>query len=177
MIMHTPYSVHPPLRTSKRSPEFARRCKHRRCCKRHTQPSLTRASGARALPIIPSASVLPTSNDNDACPMGHASTTGDTQAVPRTSQTPHKLRLTQNLNCHCIHTHVWHWGTTCPFRSLIMSRNDNACSKECATTTEDTQEVPRACQVPHKLHLPLHYFSCVVHTNFRAPNRLGGTTV
>ena len=88
---------------------------------------------------------------------------------------PNKLRLTQNLDCCHIHTHVWHWGTTCPFCSLIMSGNDNARSLEHATTTEDTQEVPRACQVPHKLHLPLHYLLCVVHTNCRAPSRLGGT--
>ena len=43
--------------------------------------------------------LLPTSNDDDACPKGHASTTGDTQAVPRTSQMLHKLRLPQNLVC------------------------------------------------------------------------------
>ena len=121
--------------------------------------------------------LLPTSNNNDACPKGHASTAGDTQVVPRTSQALHKLRLPQNLVCHCIHTHMWHEETTHLFHSLSMSGNDNACSLECATTTEDTQEVPRACQVPHKLHLPLHYLSCLVHTNSRAPSRLGGTTM
>ena len=121
--------------------------------------------------------LLPTSDDDNACPMGHAYTAGNTQVVPRTSQAPHKLRLPQNLDCCCIHTHVWHWGTTCPFCSLIMSGNDNARSLEHATTTEDTQEVPRACQMPHKPHLPFHYLSCVVHTNCRAPSRLGGTAV
>ena len=121
--------------------------------------------------------LLPTSNNDDASTKGHASTTGDTQAVPRTSQAPHKLHLPQNLICCRIQTHVWHWGTTCPFCSLIMSRNDNACSKDHATTTGDTQEVPRACQVLHKPHLPFHYLLCVVHTNCRAPSRLGGTTV
>ena len=130
-----------------------------------------RYRSSRLLPL------LPMSDDDDACPMGHASTTGDTQAVPRTSQAPHKLRLTQNLDCRCIHTHVWHQGTTCPFCSPIMSGNDNACSLECATTTEDPQEVPRACQAPHKPCLPLHCLSCVVHTNCRAPSRLGGTTI
>ena len=45
------------LRTSKRSPEFARCCKHHRHCKCHTQHSFTRASRARVLPIVPSASV------------------------------------------------------------------------------------------------------------------------
>ena len=120
--------------------------------------------------------LLPTSNNNDACPKGHASTTGDTQ-VPRTSQALHKLRLSQNLVCHCIHTHVWHEETTHPFCSLSMSRNDNARSLEHATTTGDTQEVPRACQVPHNPCLPLHCLSCVVHMNCRAPSKLGGTTV
>ena len=166
--------MHPPLRTSKRSPEFARCHKHRRCCKSHTQHSFTRASGSRALPIVPSASVA---SYKRQCPMGHAFTTGDTQVVPRTSQALHKLCLPQNLICHHIHTHVWHRGTTCPFHSLIMSGNNNARSLEHATTTEDTQEVPRACQAPHKLCLPLHCLSCVVHMNCRAPSRLGGIAV
>ena len=149
--------------------------------------------------------------------MGHASTAGDTQVLPRTSQALHKLHLPQNLVCPCleppvglppskagptphtgspasiqaagapscvtgwachhIHIHVWHWRTTCLFRSLIMSGNDNAHSKEHATTTGDTQEVPRACQVPHKPCLPFHCLSCVVHMNCRAPSRLGGTTM
>ena len=121
--------------------------------------------------------LLPTSNNNDACPKGHASTTGDTQVVPRTSQVLHKLHLPQNLVCHCIHTHVWHEETTHPFHSLSMSGNNNACSLERATTTGDTQEVPRAFQVPHRPHLPVHCLSCVVHTNCRAPSRLGDTTV
>ena len=121
--------------------------------------------------------LLPTSNNNDACPLGHASTTGDTQVVSRTSQALHKLRLPQNLVCHCIHTHVWHEETTHPFRSLSMSVNDNAHSLEGATTTEDTQEVPRAFQVLHKPHLSFHCLSCVFHTNCRAPSKLGGTAV
>ena len=121
--------------------------------------------------------LLPTSNDDDACPKGHASTTGDTQVVPRTSQVPHKLRLPQNLVFHCIHTHVWHDETTHLFHSLPMSGNDNSHSLEHATTTGDTQEVPRAYQVPHKPHLPFHCLLCVVHTNCRAPRRLGGTAV
>ena len=37
--------------------------------------------------------LLPMSDDNNACPMGHASNTGDTQVVPRISQAPHKLCL------------------------------------------------------------------------------------
>ena len=164
--------MHPPLRTSKRSPEIAR------CCKHHTQRSFTRASEARCYQSSRPLLLLPMSDDDDdACPMGHASTTGDTQAVPRTSQAPHKLCLPQNLDCHHIHTHVWHWGTTCPFHSLIMSGNDNASSLGRATTTEDTQEVPRACQALHKPCLPLHCLSCVVHMNCRAPSRLGGTAV
>ena len=89
--------------------------------------------------------LLPTSNNDDACPKGHAYTIGDTQAVPRTSQELHKLRLPQNLVCHCIHTHVWHEETTHLFHSLSMSRNNNTRSLEHATTTGDTQEVPRAC--------------------------------
>ena len=88
--------------------------------------------------------LLPTSNNDDACPKGHASTTGDTQAVPRTSQALHKLCLHQNLVCHCIHTHVWHEETTHPFCSLSMSGDNNACSLEHATTTGDRKEVPRA---------------------------------
>ena len=117
--------------------------------------------------------LLPMSDDDDACPMGHASTTGDIQAVPRTSQVPHKLRLTQNLDCRCIHTHVWHQGTTCPFCSLIMSGNDNARSLECATTTEDTQGVPKACEALHKPYLPLHCLSCVVHMKLQSPQQAG----
>ena len=121
--------------------------------------------------------LLPTSNNDDAFPKGHASTTGDTQAVPRTSQALHKLPLPQNLVCCCIHTHVSHEETTHQFCSLSMSGNDNACSLEHATTTGDTQEVPRAFQVLHKPHPPLHCLLCVVHTNYRAPSRLGGTAV
>ena len=49
---------------------------------------------------------LPMSDNDNARPMGHASTTGDTQAVPRTSQALHKLHLPQNLVWHCIYTHV-----------------------------------------------------------------------
>ena len=59
------------------------------------------------------------------------------------------------MACHHIHTHMWPWETTCPFCSLSMSRNDSAHSLEHATTTEDTQELPRAFQVPHKPCLPL----------------------
>ena len=124
--------MHPPLRTSKRSPEFARHHKHHRCCKRHTQCSFTRAR-ARALPDCPicfCCFLRAMSDDDAACPMGHASTAGDTQAVPRTSQALHKLHLPQNLVCHRIHTHVWHEETTHLFRSLSMSRNDNAHSLE-----------------------------------------------
>ena len=79
--------------------------------------------------------------------------------------------------CCCIHTHVWPWETTHPFCSLSMSRNDSACSKEHATTTGDTQEVPRALQVLHKPHLAFHCLSRVIHMICRAPSRLGGTTV
>ena len=50
----------------------------------------------RCYPINPSASLLPTSDHDKACPMGHASTTGDTQEVPRTCQVLHKLHLPQN---------------------------------------------------------------------------------
>ena len=53
--------------------------------------------------------LLPSINNGDACPMGHASTTGDTQEVPRTSQALHKLCLPQNLVCHAC-SPLW----TCP---------------------------------------------------------------
>ena len=81
------------------------------------------------------------------------------------------------LACHRIHTCMWPWGTTCLFYSLLMSRNDNACYLEHATTTGDTQEVPRAFQALHNPCLPFHCLSCVVHTYYRAPSRLGGTTM
>ena len=143
-----------------------------------------------------SSCLLPTSDNDNACPRGYASTTGDTQEVPRTCQALHTLHLPQDyvclclqppadlttskagsvphtgspastqaagapfcaigLACHRVHTCMWLWETTCPFCSLIMSRNNNAHSLEHATTTGDTQEVPRACQVLHKLHMPLH---------------------
>ena len=157
--------------------------------------------------------LLPMSNDDDACSMGHASTAGDTQVVPRTSQLLHELCLPHDLVCPClqppvdqppfkagpiphtgspasiqaagapscvtgwacccIHTHVWHWGTTCPFHLLIMSGNDNARSLEHATTTGDTQEVPRDSQVPHKPHLPFHCLSmCCLH-KLQSPHQAG----
>ena len=81
------------------------------------------------------------------------------------------------LASHHIHTCMWPWGTTCLFHSLLMSRNNNAHSLEHATTTGDTQEVPRAHQALHKPRLPFHCLSHVIHMNCRAPSRLGGTTV
>ena len=42
--------------------------------------------------------LLPTSDDNNACPMGYASTAGDTQEVPRTCQVLHKLRVRYHIS-------------------------------------------------------------------------------
>ena len=111
--------------------------------------------------------MLPMSNDNDACPKGHASTTGDTQAVPRTSQALHKLRLPQNLVCHCIHTHVWHEKTTHPFHSLSMSGNNNALrSMQPPLGTLKRSPEHARCRISHTCHSTAF---CVLSTQIAEP--------
>ena len=141
MIMHAPEGMHPPLGTLKRSPELVRHCIRCACPK----------TMYVCLCLQPPADLT----TSKAGSVPHTGSPASTQAAGAPS-------CATGLACHRVHTCMWPWETTCPFHSLIISRNNNAHSLEHATTTGDTQEVPRACQVLHKPCLPF---------------QLGGTSV